>query len=341
MKRSIFITCFLAAIVAITGCSEAKKQLTDREVLMLIFTNLNGENWTEETKENWGSELPLNEWSGVKADENDRVTELVLSGDSVKGTYPEEIGQLTELKSLTLKGGDYKATEQPFPASIGDLINLESLTLSGNLVDNGEIFLPPVGKLVNLKDLYLEGNAKAPEGLDQLTNLTELRIYGLLGDIPAEVSKLTLLERLDLRGYKFTGAIPSDIGNLKNLKSLTIDKSQFIGGVESLAGTLPESIWDLENLDYLFIRSVVNGGTLSPKIGNMKKLRDVTIIECGLTGEIPMEVYTMPELRKFSVYENNLTGTLSPEIGNLTNTPSSGQLASSAGIAPVNWFFCT
>ena len=59
MKRSFFIACFLAVVVAMTGCgsgSKAKK-LTDRDVLMLIFTDLNGENWSEKAKENWGSEL--------------------------------------------------------------------------------------------------------------------------------------------------------------------------------------------------------------------------------------------------------------------------------------------
>ena len=321
MKRSVFFACFFAVVVAMTGCSssgggEVQKQLTDREVLMLIFTNLNGENWSEKAKENWGSELPLSKWNGVKADENDRVTELYLRGDSIKGTYPTEIGQLTELKSMSILGGGYKATEQPFPASIGDLTNLESLTLDGRLKDI-EVILPPVGKLVNLKTLNLYGKAKAPEGIEQLTNLTEFIMNGLAGEFPAAVSKLTSLEKLDLRGYSFTGAIPSDIGNLKKLRSLTIDKSQFIGGAESLAGTLPESIWDLENLDYLFIRGIVSTGTLSPKIANLKKMKDITIIECGLTGEIPVEVYSLPELKKFSVYKNNLTGTISPEIGNL------------------------
>ena len=114
------------------------------------------------------------------------------------------------------------------------------------------------------------------------------------------------------------GSLPADIGNLKNLTFLLIDKSQFIGRVEPLKGTLPESLWDLENLDNIFLRSVATDGTLSPKIANLKKVTSINIISCGLTGEIPNEVYTLTQLKSFEVYNNSLTGKIAPEIGNLT-----------------------
>ena len=316
MKRFFLTTLsLLIALTTTTGCSE--KELTDRDVLMLIYKNNNGEKWTEFAKKNWGSELPLKDWNGVKTNENERVIELTVGNDSITGIFPEEIGLLTELKSLTLRTGRAPCKEQPFPASISNLTNLESLSLSGNMADKMELQVPPVGKLVKLKKLYYGGTNKAPQGFDNLTELVEVEFMGLLGDIPAILSKMTNLEKINIRGSSFTGKIPSDIGNLKKLKSLFIDKSQFVGSVEGLSGTFPESIWELENLDYIFLRRVCTGGTLSPKIGNLKKLTSITIIECGLTGEIPKELYTLEKLRSLSIYQNQLTGIIAPEIGNL------------------------
>jgi Leucine-rich repeat (LRR) protein len=317
MKRFVLpIFSLLITMSAITGCNE--KELTDRDVLMLIFNNNNGENWTEYAKKNWGSELPLKDWNGVNTDENGRVTVLNIGNDSITGAFPEEIGLLTELKSLTLRTGRKLSKEQPFPATISNMTNLESLTLTGNMPDKVELQVPPVGKLVNLKKIYYGGENRAPQGLENLTGLVEIEFMGLLGDIPACLSKMTNLEKINIRGNAFTGKIPSDINNLKKLKSLFIDKSQFIGSVEGLSGTFPESIWELENLDYIFLRNISSDGTLSPKIANLKKLTSITIIDCGLTGEIPKELYNMEKLRSLSIYQNKLTGIIAPEIGNLT-----------------------
>ena len=308
----------VVVVLAITGCSgEAKKPLTDRDVLMLIFEKTHGEGWREKARENWGSELPLEQWAGVKVNAEGRVTELRINNDSIMGYYPAEIGLLTELKTLVLRIGSRDTDDQPFPVAIGDLTNLESLSLYSNIRDV-EIAFPPVGKLVNLKKLDLSGSGKIPEGFGQLVSLKDFEFNSMIGDFPAEISKLTSLERIFIRGAEFTGSLPADIGNLKNLTFLLIDKSQFIGKVEPLNGTLPESIWDLENLDRIFIRSVSTDGTLSPKIGNFKKATHIEIISCGLTGEIPVEVYTLSQLKSLEIYNNKLTGTIAPEIGNLT-----------------------
>jgi Leucine-rich repeat (LRR) protein len=316
MKRNLLIVCVLTTVMVMAGCGGEKKPQTDRDVLMVIFKAANGPNWSDKAKENWGSEQPLSKWNGVKADENERVTELSITNDSVRGLIPEEIGMLTELKSLRIRIAN-KTEYQPFPASIGELANLEVLSLTGGIKEDYMFSYPPLGKLDKLKTLYLSGQAKAPEGLGQLSNLKDLEFSGLQGDLPAEMTKLTQLERLFIRGSSFTGRVPADIGNLKNLTLLVLDKTQFIGKIEPLAGELPESIWDLTNIKTMFLRSICNGGTLSPKITNLINATQIEIVECGLTGEIPKELYTMTKLRSFEAYNNNITGTISPEIGNM------------------------
>ena len=317
MKLSLFFVSCLGTVMAIAGCSVGtQKPHTDRDVLMVIFKATNGPNWNNKAKENWDSELPLSKWAGVKADENNRVTELSITNDSVRGLIPVEIGQLTELKRLKIRIAN-KTEYQPFPMSIGDLVNLEVLSLSGGIKDDYLFSYPPLGKLTNLKTLYLSGPAKAPEGLGQLSNLKDLEFSGLKDDLPAEMTKLTQLERLFIRGSSFTGRVPADIGNLKNLTLLVLDKMQVVGRVEPLTGELPESLWDLTNIRTMFLRNICDGGTLSPKITNLSNATQIEIVECGLTGEIPKELYTMTKLRSFEAYNNKLTGTISPEIGNM------------------------
>ena len=318
MKRIILIAGLLTLMFSIVGCGgESKKTLTDREILMLVFNELNGENWSEKAKENWTSEEPLDKWNGVKIDDNGRVNSLLISNDSVRGIVPAEIGQLSELKSLYIRRGSKDMCENPFPASIGDLINLESLSLSANIERGKKIVFPPVGKLINLNTISLSGYGKAPEGIGQLSKLKDLELNGMTGELPASISKLTSIERIFIRGYDFTGALPSDIGNLKNLTFLLVDKSQFIGGVEVSIGELPESLWDMTKLKTIFLRGIADRGTLSPKIANLKNATGIEIIDCGLTGEIPKELYSLTQLKSFEVYDNKLTGTISPEIGNM------------------------
>ena len=319
MKRNVLILCLLTFVIVMAGCGESpKKDLTDRDVLVLIFKNLNGANWPDRSKANWNSEEPVSKWNGVKVDENDRVTELRITVDSVKGIIPAEIGLLTELKTLAIRGGNRNMEEQPFPASIGDLTNLESLSLYGSIKNETGIIFPPLGNLAKLTKLDLSGAGKIPEGFGRLASLKDFEFNGITGNIPADLGKLTNLERIFIRGSEFTGSLPSDIGNLKKLTFLLIDKSQFIGGVESLSGELPESLWNLTELKTMFLRRVCNGGTLSPKIANLSNITQIDIVECGLTGEIPKELYTMTKLKQFEAYSNKLTGGISSEIGNMT-----------------------
>lgn len=316
MKRNFFIVMLLIVAATMAGCSGGSKPLTDRDVLMLLYNSLNGDNWEEDMKENWGSELPLSEWEGIKADENDRVISLSISGDSVRGIVPEEIGQLTELKKIWLSVSN-NTPNQPLPAAIGHLSNLEFLSLEVDIQNGSDLVFPSFEQLVNLKELYLSGPARSYQGLEKLQNLKALEIYGLRNDIPDAIWKLTNLERLWIVGDQFTGSLSPEIGNLKKMKSLKIDKSAFIGKVASLQEALPETIWELENLEILFLRRACVGGTISPNVSNLKKIRQINIINCGLTGEIPNEIYTLPEITKLELYNNQLTGTLSPEVGNL------------------------
>ena len=80
-----------------------------------------------------------------------------------------------------------------------------------------------------------------------MANLQELNLdwnWGLTGEIPPELGKLTNLEMLRLTGNRLTGEIPSELGDLANLEGL------WLGG-NGLTGEIPSELGDLANLDTL------------------------------------------------------------------------------------------
>ena len=72
----------------------------DTDALAAVYNALDGANWDVDT--NWLSDAPLGEWHGVTTDETGRVTGLDLSGNSVGGSFPDEIAKLTGLRVLNL-----------------------------------------------------------------------------------------------------------------------------------------------------------------------------------------------------------------------------------------------
>ena len=76
-----------------------------------------------------------------------------------------------------------------------------------------------------------------PSEIGNLTNLTELNLYGnqLTGSIPPEIGNLTNLTYMNLGSNQLTGSIPSEIGSLTNLFA-------FVVGNNQLTGIIPDEI---------------------------------------------------------------------------------------------------
>ena len=145
---------------------------TDREALVALYNATDGENW--DVSDNWLSDAPLGLWASVTTDDDGRVTELALDGNNLIGKLPPELGSLSNLKELDLRGSGSQARQY-----LGD------------------------------KDLVGE----IPPGLGDLSNLQSLNLgdKDLVGEIPAELGSLFNLNSLSLRDNELSGCVPSSL----------------------------------------------------------------------------------------------------------------------------------
>ena len=258
--------------------------LADREVLVAFYNATGGANWRNST--NWLSNEPLSSWYGVNTDEDGRVTRLWFYGNQLSGEIPPELGNLTNLREMTLSASELSGE---IPPELGNLTNLRELFLYDNQL-TGEI-PPELGNLTNL-DFLLLGN-------NQLT-----------GEIPPELGDLANLEILSLTDNQLTGEIPAELGNLTNLRELFLSYNQ-------LTGEIAPELGDLPNLRQLFLRNNQLSGEIAPELGNLAKLEYLSLSRNTLTGEIPAELGNLTNLQRLFLWRNQLTGKIPPELGNL------------------------
>ena len=297
------------ALVEVYGIDD-----TDREALTALYSALDGANWTR--SDNWGTDLPVDQWHGVGVDEWGRITRLDLSANQLSG---------------------------PIPAAIGDLANLETLWLFGNQL-NGPI-PPELGNLANLKTLLLFDNELSgplPVEIGNLASLQDLWLYNnqLSGPLPAQIGDLANLQSIDLFNNQLTGEIPAEIGNLANLEDLWLSVNQ-------LSGEIPTAIGNLANLQSLLLDENQFSGPIPSEIGNLAGLEELWFSDNQLSGPIPSEIGALANLQSLLLDNNQLSGPLPSEIGALTNlkdlwlshNPFSGPIPLSLVGAPLTTFW--
>ena len=148
--------------------------LTEREVLLRLYTATGGPEGRWQEVAHWGSARPLAEWYGVFVDGTGQVESLILAGNGLQGALPEELKALPGLTSLDLTGNRLTGT---IPVTLGDLTALTFLDLSHNRL-TGTIPVT-LGALSQLRILRL--------GHNQLT-----------GTVPPALAELPGLEMLQL-----------------------------------------------------------------------------------------------------------------------------------------------
>lgn len=111
---------------SLTGTLLKGVTTADSLALVALFNSAGGENWTN--KENWLAGK-VEDWFGISVVER-KVTAIVLPGNNLEGSVPEDVVSLNELEAVSLE--DNRLTSIP---DFSGIQSLASLNVSGNNLD--------------------------------------------------------------------------------------------------------------------------------------------------------------------------------------------------------------
>ena len=344
-----------ATVTATVGEASAASEITvenpDRAVLVVFYRAMDGPNWTN--NDNWLTDAPLREWHGVDTDDSGRVTSLVLEikwdeearswvTGTLSGQLPPELGNLSRLEVLDLKGNNLSGR---IPPELGKLDRLRELDLSWNTRLVGPI-PPELGKLTELERLELGDNqrmsGRIPPELGRLVNLEDLILHDVpvTGAIPPELGNLVRLTRLDLAETRLSGPIPASFVRLRRLWYLGIEATALcIPGTAELVdwsrGQYP-TLWcndaDFAALNALYEKAGGNGwadadGWLADRAlerwhgvaaDSLGRVLELDLSDNGLTGQLPANLGQLERMTDLRIGNNAaLVGRLPASLSTL------------------------
>ena len=204
----------------------------------------------------------------------------------------------------------------------GSVVGLSFMSNDDNIKGNipDEIY-----NLINLESLFLWSTGIEWEISSKVKNFSRLRYlqagYGLKGNIPAELYEIKSI--IDLRLYgNYWGKAPCTINleGIDNLSQLTI---LHLTGID--VDSFHEDLYNLNELQSLVINAgptASNVFSVSPSIGNLKKIEHLDLCWNGLIGEIPKEIGQCTSLKRLNMALNNLTGSIPGELADCVNLES-------------------
>ena len=99
----------------------------ERAALESLYSSTQGDQW----KRSWDLNQPVEQWYGVVV-KDDKVIELNLEFNNLRGELPEELGDLTHIKKINFFRNEITGA---IPVTISNLKSLESLNVAFNRLD--------------------------------------------------------------------------------------------------------------------------------------------------------------------------------------------------------------
>ena len=188
--------------------------------------------------------------------------------NSISGSIPTEIQQLTILEYLSLYSNNMNGT---LPGTEFGTLMMDQMSIL-SLYNNKFTGTIPV-------ELFM-----AP---------------GMLSS--SNQSSIQHMEQFKLHQNQLTGTIPTEIGLLKNspsLISVTLDRNQFNG-----TATIPTQLGELSTLEYLSMYSSNLVGTIPSELGQLTQVTTLELQDNVFDGSIPEEVCRLQIFGKLSNFQ--------------------------------------
>ena len=178
-------------------------------------------------------------------------------------------------------------------------------------------------------------------GLPSLTSIDLNSNLDVSGTISSQIHKLESLRELSLYRTDVFGRIPSELGLVSSLEILYLSKLNQ-GTSRSLWGSLPSHLGQLTKLRQMTLWGNQISSTLPTEIGTMSNMRLMMIGGNPISGTIPSELGNLSALMGL-ILENNpgLGGTLPIELGRVNGTLEVLQITETALSGAIPEMLCT
>ncbi|KAK4440982.1 Receptor-like kinase TMK4 [Sesamum alatum] len=241
-------------------------------------------------------------WQGISCDSSGKVTSINLASESVSGTLPAEMNQLSSLQSLSLQRNKLSGSLPALPPSVED-VNLDEnsfdsvpsgflsgLTSLQSFSINNNTNLPPWEIPESLKDsnALVSFNAtmanivgEIPDIFDSLVNFETLRLSynNMTGWLPLSLSKSSIQNLwLNNQAMGLSGML-NVLGMMTQLKTVLLHSNKFTGPIPDLSACTELSVLEL--------RQNFLTGVIPPSLTALPKLQTVALQNNKFQGPVP------------------------------------------------------
>ncbi|CAF2090756.1 receptor-like kinase TMK2 [Brassica rapa] len=286
----IFLLCLLLSLLNFAASQD------DATIMQSIKSYLN---LTSDV--HWSDPDPC-KWDGIICGESNRIIRILLTGKDIVGTFPQDLGKLSDLVMVDLHGNG-------FTGLIPDLSGLQNLVLFN--VEHNKLtgVVPPsftgLKSLidVNLNNNFFQGPTPLFENSDVLDPVSGNSFCLDTPGTPCDPRVETLLSIAESFGYPvklataWRGNDPCD-----SWPGITCSGS---------------------DVTVVNLRRFELTGTISPSFAKLTSLETIDLSNNNLTGSIPTELTTLPMLRTLNVSINNINGAV-PTFSASVNVVTSG-----------------
>ena len=318
--------------------------LTDLVTLKLPYNNLTGSippeigNLSNLQK----LELQYNDLTGPLPNELwnlIELTQLRLQKNEFTGSINSQIGNLIDLTHLYLYGNQFIGE---IPSEIGNITNLVKLHLNNNQFSG---YIPDAICNIDISffnpHLFdISGNHLSPPYPDCVDGYVEYQYYEdcesnyLFNGFCTEQSDLDVLQEF-IDNSLSTINMEMDENSNGIIEPIELGTQWWVDGRltelncnydlanESalddlgLSGPIPNSIGNLEYLDFLWLEENYLTGPIPPEIGNLEELKYLILHFNQLSGSIPQEIGNLYNLEILKLDNNNLSGLIPETICDL------------------------
>lgn len=254
--------------------SETAEYIKDYLALKEIWEALDGKNWKYHgfggiEGINWNFNKELDMWGdqqGIELNENGRIIGLSLEGFGANGRVPDAIGQLTELKVLSLGSHGEMISHRVFGPD-GISANMSEGQKEKMRMDYKQLFLD-YDPRVEMSELLQDGINRIPE-LKPVKKSNRINLKDT--QIGQTTNNITFVSKAIMR--------------LKNLRQFYMANSPFLAENVCENWENPESEYakqyESENL----------------KWQNLKDLTDIELYNCSKLTTLPNFLYELPEIQ--------------------------------------------